>query len=277
VCLRVYVYMFVCTCVAVFVRVYVRVSACMRVLVCERLQVYVCVFIPCSICVSSTPSCLFVIVRMHESVQIFPAYGVAAVGRIDKITGLFCRISSVLHGSFAKETYNLIDPANQSHPIDVSVPSSACTRLLHAHVRNTLQHVATHCNTPQHTALRMHARVCPDTHTPPNVCMHTSSACTRLQHTATHSNILQHTATHRNTPQHTALPMHACVCPDTHAHTLTHTHIFQHSQGTHNSTNGRKHIVLTTLFALQHTTTHCNALQHTATQAFPRVGDNTLY
>ena len=29
--------------------------------------------------------------------------------RIDKITGLFCRIMSLLQGSFAKETYNLID------------------------------------------------------------------------------------------------------------------------------------------------------------------------
>ena len=33
-------------------------------------------------------------------------YGVASVGRIDKITGLFCKISSFLWGSFAKETYN---------------------------------------------------------------------------------------------------------------------------------------------------------------------------
>jgi len=44
-------------------------------------------------------------------------YGVATVSRIDKITGLFCRISSLLQGSFAKETYNFIDPTNQSHPI----------------------------------------------------------------------------------------------------------------------------------------------------------------
>ena len=36
------------------------------------------------------------------------------------ITGLFCRISSILWGSFAKETYNLIDPTNQSHPIFLS-------------------------------------------------------------------------------------------------------------------------------------------------------------
>ena len=44
-------------------------------------------------------------------------YGVAVVSRIDKIIGLFCRISSVFQGTFAKETYNFIDPTNQSHPI----------------------------------------------------------------------------------------------------------------------------------------------------------------
>jgi len=44
-------------------------------------------------------------------------YGVAMVSRIHKNIGLFCRIASLLQGSFAKETYNLIDPTNCSHPI----------------------------------------------------------------------------------------------------------------------------------------------------------------
>jgi len=34
-----------------------------------------------------------------------------------KNIGLFCRISSVLYVSFAKETYNLKEPTNRSHPI----------------------------------------------------------------------------------------------------------------------------------------------------------------
>jgi len=34
------------------------------------------------------------------------AYVVATVSRIDKLIGLFCRIWSLLQGSFAKETYN---------------------------------------------------------------------------------------------------------------------------------------------------------------------------
>jgi len=50
----------------------------------------------------------------------FMWYGVATVSRIDKMIGFFCRISSLLYGSFAKETYNLIDTTNQTHPIGVN-------------------------------------------------------------------------------------------------------------------------------------------------------------
>ena len=42
----------------------------------------------------------------------YHAYGVASVSRIDYITGLFCRILSLLQGSFAKETCNCVDPTN---------------------------------------------------------------------------------------------------------------------------------------------------------------------
>ena len=59
-------------------------------------------------------------------------YGVATVSRIDSIIGLFCRISSLLQGSFAKETYDLIDPTNQSHSISSQFEScflSAVSRI----------------------------------------------------------------------------------------------------------------------------------------------------
>ena len=46
----------------------------------------------------------------------------ATVSRIDTIIGLFCGILSLLFGSFAKETYNFIDPTNQSHPISYVGP-----------------------------------------------------------------------------------------------------------------------------------------------------------
>jgi len=61
----------------------------------------------------------------HQHVDKFNArvfkYEVAAVSRIDKTIGLFCRISSLLCGSFAKETYDFIHPTKWGHPI--------CTRL----------------------------------------------------------------------------------------------------------------------------------------------------
>ena len=44
-------------------------------------------------------------------------YGVATIGRLLKNIGLFCRISSLLWGSFAKETYHFKEPTNRSHPI----------------------------------------------------------------------------------------------------------------------------------------------------------------
>jgi len=34
------------------------------------------------------------------------------------IIGLFCRISSLLKGSFAKETYHFEEPTNRNHPIE---------------------------------------------------------------------------------------------------------------------------------------------------------------
>ena len=67
-------------------------------------------------------------------------YGVATVIRIDKMIGLFCRILSLLYGSFGKETYNFIDPTNQSHPI--------------AGYYSVLQYVVVCCSTLQCVAVR---------------------------------------------------------------------------------------------------------------------------
>jgi hypothetical protein len=40
--------------------------------------------------------------------------GVPTISRLLTIIGLFCRISSLLWGSFAKETYDLKEPTNRS-------------------------------------------------------------------------------------------------------------------------------------------------------------------
>ena len=44
-------------------------------------------------------------------------YGVATITRLLKIIGLFCRISSLLLGSFSKKNYHFKEPTNRSHPI----------------------------------------------------------------------------------------------------------------------------------------------------------------
>ena len=44
-------------------------------------------------------------------------YWVATISRLLRMRELFCRIQSLLQGSFVKETYNFIDPTNRSHPI----------------------------------------------------------------------------------------------------------------------------------------------------------------
>ena len=63
--------------------------------------------------------CLFVLlcVRGRYTEVLFMRYGVATISRLLKIIGLFCRIASLLQGSFAKETYNFKEPTNRSHPI----------------------------------------------------------------------------------------------------------------------------------------------------------------
>ena len=43
--------------------------------------------------------------------------GVSTDSRLLEITGLFCRISSLLYGSFVKETYRFKEPTNRSHTI----------------------------------------------------------------------------------------------------------------------------------------------------------------
>jgi len=50
----------------------------------------------------------------------YVTYGVAAVSRLDKIIGLFCKIALQKRQYSAKGTYNFIDPTDRSHPIPTS-------------------------------------------------------------------------------------------------------------------------------------------------------------
>jgi len=57
-------------------------------------------------------------------------YGMAMISRLLKVIGLFCRISSLLYGSFAKETYHFEEPTSRSHPIHIYV-STWISDLIH--------------------------------------------------------------------------------------------------------------------------------------------------
>jgi len=57
------------------------------------------------------------LVRLHS-------YGMATISRLLKMIGLFCRTSSLLLVSFAKETYNFQEPTSHSHPIVTLLRSS---------------------------------------------------------------------------------------------------------------------------------------------------------
>ena len=59
----------------------------------------------------------YILCACNKDVRL--SYEVATVSSIDKIIILFGRILSLLWGSFAKETYNLIDPTKQNHRIHV--------------------------------------------------------------------------------------------------------------------------------------------------------------
>jgi len=67
-------------------------------------------------------------VQPAAALNALQGYGAAMISRLLEILGLFCRISSLLQGSFAKETYNFKAPTHRSHPI------SACSLLCISHV-----------------------------------------------------------------------------------------------------------------------------------------------
>ena len=83
---------------------------------------------------------------VQSYLYILYCYGVATIRRLLQMIGLFCRISSLLQGSFAEETYNFKEPTNRSHPRVSSTHQLYCRPYIYV-----LIHVST-CNllTSQH-------------------------------------------------------------------------------------------------------------------------------
>jgi len=61
---------------------------------------------------------------MREFVSGPPRYGVATIGRLFKITGVFCKRALWKRRDSAKETYDFKEPTNRSHPISLSYQGS---------------------------------------------------------------------------------------------------------------------------------------------------------
>jgi len=114
ICIYMYIntYMYVCVCACIHAVFLFKALTFEKVRVCSYIYIYIylCMF-------RGNNASSFVIPSFGVAKEKTNVHGVATVSRIDRITGFFCRISSLLQGSFAKETYNIIDPTNQSHPI----------------------------------------------------------------------------------------------------------------------------------------------------------------
>jgi len=128
------------------------------------------------------------------------SYGVASVSRIDKIIGLFCK-RAVYKGLYsAKETCNLIDPTNRSHPINTKI----CIYLTHTH---THAYTRMHTYEQSHTARQSSFMIC--------TCISTISCALTYKHRYefyifVHMHTYTHACTHTLT--HTARPSSVMIC-----------------------------------------------------------------
>jgi len=141
--------------------------------------------------------------------------------------------------------------------------------VLHPRLDSPPGHKSRQMRTLQHTAT--HSRTSIES------LVFTCAHCNTPQHTATHCNTLtQHTATHSRTSieslvftcAHCNTPQHTATHCNTLQHTATHRNTLQHT-ATHSRTSIES-LVFTCAHCntLQRTATHCNTLtQHTATHS----------
>ena len=98
-CMCMCIYTYVCECVCVCVYMHMCVHVYVYVYVYGKVYVHACAHVFVYVC----------------------GYGVATTSRRLKIIGLLCRMSSLLYGSSAQETYDFKEPTNSSHPIPVCI------------------------------------------------------------------------------------------------------------------------------------------------------------
>ena len=156
----------------------------------------------------------------------------ATVSRRLKITGLFCRISSLLQGSFAKETCHFKEPTDRSHPIEGKRRAKKQQRK-YKKTKNNFSFLDDIYHRVQHGGKVKNVRVLIYIYTHncgkiyPRIQQENQNSTKKrmpAEHTARHCNALQRTTTHRNALQHTAIQ---CNTLET-RHTAMHCNTLQH-------------------------------------------------
>jgi len=138
--------------------------------------VYVCTHVQTYIYISTYT-------HIHIHTQIHTPFGdlkmalywVATISRLLKITGLFCRISSLLQGSFAKETYNFKEPTNCSHHI---VPNNPTIIALQVLIMDICIHICIYMNMYMYICTHAHTYIYMSTYKHIHAQTHTHLAVT---------------------------------------------------------------------------------------------------
>jgi len=119
-CTYIYIYIYTHT----YIHIYIYVWMNMYIYRYKHINIHTYVWIYEHINLSS--KCGFMRIRLwvHNN-----WYGVASISKLLKITGLFCKRALSKRLYSAKETYNLKEPTNRSHPIwFFKLPSPFCKR-----------------------------------------------------------------------------------------------------------------------------------------------------
>ena len=236
----------------------------------------------CAACVRAR-TCVCACVCVREKASRSDGHHTAAINRLLKIIGLFCRALLQKRPMILRSLLIVATPYEARSAAWLT--ATCCIILQHAATYCIiLQHIATHYNTLQHAATRNAAHritgrqkttwlwsvICNVAHC--NILQHPASCCNTLQHTATLCNILQrimqHTLQHRTAQDDVAtecdLGRAICGVADCNVlqHTATYCNILQH---TATRCNILQH-------AMQHTLQHRTAKDDVAAECNPRRG-----
>ena len=203
------------------------VCVCVRVCVC----LFTCVHIyKTYVYVHNHVHCVCVYIFLHVCTYM-KTYGVATISRLLQIIGLFCQRNLQKRRYFTKEIYNLINPADCSHPICVC--AHTCTLRVCVYLL-TCGHVY------EDTCVRAHPCTRTGMYSCIYVCVYVLCVCVyvcvcvycvcvcvfvyrlRVEIVGPHVSIVAFWDSHIHTHTHTHT--HVCTRAQIHTYTYKHTH-----------------------------------------------------